>query len=379
MQTLPHGTWPSPIDAELTTRAGTRFSDAIRVDGDDVLWVESRPAEGGRSVIVRSAAGGPPTDVTPQGWNVRTRVHEYGGGAFAVADGTVWFSSFEDQRVYRQVAGGDPEPITPEPPVPAGLRYADFAVAGDRLLCVRETHHAEGEPTNEIVALAADGSAAPVVVATGRDFYAAPRPSPDGTRVAWLAWDHPNMPWDGTELWVSAPDGSGARRVMGDPGEALVQPEWAPDGTLHVISDRTGWWSVHRAGETVPLLVADAEIGFPHWLFGAARYAFLDDGTLVAATVEASGDRLLMRSPDGSVREVAHPDAPILSPRFAVLGRELITLGSGPARPAEVVAIDLDSGAERVVRPADPLGVDDAFVSVPTVLTFETPDGPAHA
>lgn len=379
MQTIPYGSWPSPIDAESTTKAGTRFGDIVRADGGDLYWVESRPAEGGRSVIVRSVAGRAPEDVTPQGWNVRTRVHEYGGAAYAVSDGDVWFSSFADQRVYHQVPGSEPVAITPEPEIPAGVRFADFTIAGGRILCVRETHHADREPTNEIVALSTDGAEDPIVIASGRDFYAAPRVSPDGTRVAWLAWDHPNMPWDETELWTSSFEGSEPRREMGEPGEALVQPEWSPDGTLHVISDRTGTWQVHRAGSADPVLAVDGEVGFPHWVFGGRRYAFTRDGSIVLATMSVDNDRLLVVDPDGAVRELDHPEAQVLSSQLTVVGDEVVTYAGGPGRPAEVVAFDLGTGAERVVRAADPLGFDHRYVSFPTEIAFDTPDGPAYA
>ena len=379
MHTIPYGSWPSPISAAATTRAGTRFSDVVRIDGDDIYWIESRPSEGGRNVIVRSAQGGPPEDIIGSEWNARTRVHEYGGGTYAAHMGVVWFSSFSDQRVYRILPGGEPEPITPAPPLPAAVRYADFVVNGDRLLCVRETHTAGAEPVNELVSLPADGVGDATVIATGRDFYASPRASPDATAIAWLAWDHPNMPWDGTELWLASLDGSGAQRVMGEPQEALVQPEWSPDGTLHVLSDRTGWWSIHRCGESDPIVRFDEEIGFPHWVFGGSRYAFTSEGTIVAATIGRTHDRLVVISPDGTFREVAHPDAPILGSQLALSGDSVITLAGGPRRPTELVAFSLDDGAQRLIRAADPLGFDEAFLPEPVELTFDTPQGDAYA
>ena len=197
---VPYGSWKSPITSELVV-AKTIGLGEIRIDGGSVYWTEMRPDEGGRTVIVRQSGAGGRSDVTPAGWNVRTQVHEYGGGAWTVAGGTVYFSNWPDQRLYRQDPGQDPRPITPE----ADLRYADGAIdqPRGRLICVREDHRVPGqEATNAIVAVDLDGAGARVL-AEGHDFYASPRLSPDGARLAWLAWNHPNMPWDGTELWVA--------------------------------------------------------------------------------------------------------------------------------------------------------------------------------
>ena len=213
-------------------------------------------AEGGRNVIVRSAEPSP-VDVTPEGYNVRNRVHEYGGAAYGVKDGVVYFSNFADQRIYRHKIGEQPDPVTPDPAIPAGDRFADgrFTPDGRFLVCVRERHVEGSEAVNEVVAVQVD-SGEQTVLASGHDFYSFPRLSPDGTRLAYTAWDHPNMPWDEAELWVAAlsPDGasSGAVQVAGGSGESIFQPEWSPDGKLHFVSDRTGWWNLYALEEDVP-------------------------------------------------------------------------------------------------------------------------------
>src|SRR5436190_517115 len=253
MTTRPYGTWSSPITAEMLASAGVGLAETLLDDGV-VYWVELRPAEGGRQVLVRGDAFTSPSDVTPAGFNVRTKVHEYGGGAYLVHRGVVCFSNFEDQRLYRQEAGAEPIPITAD--TGGRHRYADGRMLGDgrTIVCVRERHEGSGRPDevlNELVVLASDGSGEPTMIASGRDFYGAPRPSPDGSTLCWLEWDLPWMPWDGTELWVAAigPDGSlsDRRRLAGAvPGEAIVSPAWSPAGEIHFASDRTGWWNLYR-------------------------------------------------------------------------------------------------------------------------------------
>jgi len=223
----------------------------VTVDGDDVYWLERRPNEGGRSVLVRRRADGRHEELTPQGFNVRTRVHEYGGGAYIVAGGQIYFTNFSDQRVY---SGGSKEQDPPSAMTPANnCFYADFAYDSKRgrLIAVREDHSPSGEPQTTIVGIPLGGGEnAGDVIASGYDFYSTPRISPDGTRLAWLSWRHPQMPWDGTELWAADIDASGAlsgsTRVAGGPSESIYQLGWSPDGTLYFVSDRDGWWKLYR-------------------------------------------------------------------------------------------------------------------------------------
>src|SRR5688500_15253666 len=296
MSALPYGTWPSPLTAATVAAQGLRLG-AVSSDGGDVYWIEGRPAEGGRNVIVRRTADGSVSDVIPDGFNARSRVHEYGGGAYVAWQGRVLFSNFSDQRIYVAAPDGRGGFLSPSPITPPGQAwfYADAVVDAPRarLVCVREDHGGPGEPVNTIVAVPLpwlrknDGDADIDVLASGDDFYATPRVSPDGRRLSWLAWRHPQMPWDGTELRVAGFDARGAltgeERVAGGPGESIYQPGWSPDGELCFASDRDGWWRLYRwspgeraVGRVMADPPADAEFGRPHWVFGAATWAFLD-------------------------------------------------------------------------------------------------------
>jgi dipeptidyl aminopeptidase/acylaminoacyl peptidase len=303
-----------------------------------------------------------------EGFSARTRVHEYGGGAYAVVDGDVVFSNDADGRVYRVVADGEPQPLTPEPSKQRGLRYADFA--GD-IVCVRESHEGEGEAVNEIVALR-DGDVH--VLATGHDFYAAPRISPDGTRLAFLTWDHPRMPWDGTELWLANADGSDAQKVAGGESESVMQPRWDAGGRLHWISDRSGWWNLYREGE--PLYPAEAEFAMPMWVFGQSSYVFLDDGR--TACMWSSNAFPHLGVLDGGSMEELRPDRlPALrAARIRTDGRRLVYVGASPALGPAVVVLDGDD--ESVVARAgeDP---DPRYVSEPRPVEFDSHGRPAHA
>ena len=292
----PYGSWKSPITSESIVAEAVGFG-GIALDGEDICWLESRPSEGGRRVIVRRTPDGNTEDMTPRPFNVRTRVHEYGGGDFTVAKGVLYFTNFDDQRLYRQEPGSEPEPLTPETDPPGGLRFADFVVDGERnrLICVHEDHTTGGpEPVNTLAAVSLDDGAIATLV-SGSDFYAAPRLSPGGDQLAWLAWQHPNMPWDGVELRVApvAADGSlgKAELVAGGPEESILQPAWSPDGVLYFVSDRTNWWNLYRRrgdgqveAVTPPL---EAEFGLPHWVFGAATYGFASPGQIICGSTSA--------------------------------------------------------------------------------------------
>jgi dipeptidyl aminopeptidase/acylaminoacyl peptidase len=381
----PFGTWPSPIDADAVARAATLVS-GVRLDGESAWWLESRPAEGGRTALVRSDPWSDPVDVTPEGFDVRTLVHEYGGGPFAVRDSTVYFSNLEDQRLYRQQPGGAPEPITPEPPEPRSVRYADADVSPDGrwLVCVRERHQARGV-TNELVLLPTDGTAEPLVVADGSDFFSFPRFSPAGDRIAWLRWDLPRMPWDGTELLVAAfRDGELGVPALtaGGPNESVFQPAWSPAGTLHFVSDRTGWWNLYRLepdGAATNLSPMAAEFGVPAWEFGYSSYAFLDDGRIACAYRRSGEQHLAMLDP--STSELIDVDVPHTSfspPYVSASGSRIAFVGASPTSTREVVVLDFTSRAVDVLRPGEGLGVDDAFVSVAEPIEFAT-DGGATA
>jgi dipeptidyl aminopeptidase/acylaminoacyl peptidase len=357
--------------------------DELSVDGEDLYWLEGRPLEGGRQVLRRSAAGAPPEDQLPPPLNVRTRVHEYGGGSYTVHDGTVWFSNFSDQRLYRQDPGTQPRPITPEPATPAGLRYADAVLdpGGGWLVCVRESHDG-AEVTNELVALPADGPAAPHVLASGRDFYASPRLDPSGRRLAWLEWDHPRMPWDGTECMLAGFDPDAGRLdgepalVAGGADTSVAQPAWSPDGVLHFISDSSGWWNLYRAaaGRAEPLAPMDAEFAMPGWTLDQSTYAFLEDGTIVCLYGLGPVWRLGLIGPGaGAVTPLDLPFTSFYPPRLRTTPAGRIATFAGSAtQAAALITVDPATAEHQVVQRSRDLRLDPADLSVPRPIEFPT-------
>jgi dipeptidyl aminopeptidase/acylaminoacyl peptidase len=358
----------------MVVRAAAQLGEVV-VDGGDVWWSETRPAEGGRSVIVRRSGDGVVTDVLPPPWNARTRVHEYGGGAWTVSGGTLWFTEFSDQRLYRLDAGSDsPEAVTPEPEVRAGVRHADLRVLPEgTVLAVRETHPASGgasDVVNELVRIDSDGTE---VVVSGPDFVSDPRPSPEGDALAWLQWDHPHMPWDAAQLVVRG--GDGRDHVMaGGPGESVVQPCWGGDGTLWFLCDRTDVWSLYRRrihGEVELVLDVGSDIGGPQWRFGQSRYALLSDGRIVLAYGRAGADRLAVLE-DGGLREL---DLPWGTFRYVTTqGTAVVCIAASPSSEPVVLRVDVDGGESEILRPARDLGLDPAWFSAPAHVSFPTPD-----
>ncbi len=399
----PYGSWESPLSAEDIARSAVTLG-AVRSAGGDLFWLELRPADGGRSALVRRSADESIEDVTPPGANVRTLVHEYGGGAYVVFeqpdDGvTVVYSEFEDQRLYRidlpggaarDGAGGPadggpggarerrPRPITPEPPAPRSVRYADATASPDgrALVCVRERHEADGV-VNELVMLPADGSAEPRIIAGGHDFYAAPRLSPDGSQLAWLSWDHPRMPWDGTELRVADVTAAGGlaaeRLVAGGPDESVVQPAWSPDGRLHFVSDRSGWWNLYRMAPDLsaaePLAPVAAEFAGPAWVFGLQDYGFLPDGGIVAFFSKDGVEHLGLLTARG-LRVIQSPFTTFAS--IVPCGARVAAAAGSPTASMAVVLIDPRDGSFTELRDSRSLAVDPGYLSVPEPVEFPT-------
>ena len=379
--TAPYGSWKSPITTDLIVQDSVSLG-AIQLDGDDVYWVEMRPAEGARNVIVRRAPDGVTEDLTPQPFNVRTRVHEYGGLCFWVTDGTVFFSNFSDQRVYRQEPGESPVPITPEN---VDLRYADGMIdrSRNRLLCVREDHREPGrEAVNTIVALdLADGGEGHILV-SGSDFYGCPALSPDGSQMAWLSWEHPNMPWDDTQLWLAdvLDDGSlgQAEKIAGDPGESVFQPEWSPDGVLYFVSDRTGWWNLYRLrdGHTEAMAPMRAEFGVPAWALGARTYAFESAGRIVCKYAENGFWKLAtIDTHTTQFTPIETPYTEMSRGDIAASARRVILEAGAATLPDSILSIDPVTGDSEVIRESRSIPVDTGYVSEPQAIEFETTDG----
>jgi dipeptidyl aminopeptidase/acylaminoacyl peptidase len=360
------------------------------VDGD-VYWLEGKPLEGGRVCIVRLSADGTRQELTAAPFNVRTRVHEYGGGAYLVRNQTVYFSNFADQRLYRQAPGKQPEPISPEPTIPAGTRYADGQITPDGrwLICVRERHTSAETPDawNELAVIAPDGSAEARVIAEGHDFFSSPRISPDGRQLAWLSWDHPNMPWDGTELWLADlnDDGSlgNACSVAGGPEESIYQPEWSPSGQLHFVSDRTNWWNLYRLeanGKIKALAQRKAEFGSAQWVFGMRSYAFLGDET-IASIVSVDGfDRLGLLRPRQKFEFLDLPYT-AYGRNIRASGNQVVFTAASPTEPNAVIRLDASTGECQVLGRSLQVGNVPlpAYVSVPRSIKFPTEDGKATA
>lgn len=373
---LPYGSWPSPLTAARVTAGALRL-DHIQLDGDDVYWVEGRASEGGRHVVVKRSASGEITDVTPPAFNVRTRVHEYGGAAYTVDRGTVYFSNFADQRVYRQVAGQAPEPITSE-----GCFYADFRLdtLRQRLIGVREDHSERGEPANAIVAIGEIDT----VLAAGADFYSDPIVSPDGASLAWLQWYHPNMPWDGSELCVAHfnADGrlGGARIVAGGPAESIFQPEWSPDGTLYFVSDRSGWWNLHRVrnGAVEIVHAMAAEFGKPQWTFSMVTYAFIS-ADQIAATYTRDG-RWHLALIDTNTRGFTPVELPV-QPLESIhaTADAVYFLGGSPTSATAITRLRVGDLSIEPLRSASAEQIDPAWISVSEAVTYTAAGREVHA
>ena len=382
LKVAPYGSWKSPITSDLIV-AGTIGLGQIAIDADDVYWIESRPTEKGRHVIVRRAADGQTSDVTPAPLNARTRVHEYGGGSFTVSNGAVFFSNFADQRLYLCDIDKPARAITSE----AELRYADGVIdhRRNRIVCVCEDHGVAGrEAVNTIAGVdLADGQV--TTLANGSDFYSSPRLSPDGSRLAWLEWNHPNMPWDGTMLWVAEMDEDGVfiskTLVAGGESESIFQPEWSPEGVLHFVSDRTGWWNLYRwrEGTVEPLCPKAAEFGLPQWGFAMSTYAFQSAERIVCAYIENGYSRLaILDTATGELETIESHYTQIDGIRAAP-GRAVFTAAS-PTESTSIVQFDLNTRQFETLRRSSDVVIDAAYISVPRAVEFPTENGlSAHA
>jgi dipeptidyl aminopeptidase/acylaminoacyl peptidase len=380
-QTAPFGAWRSPVTSELIVSKTVRLAEP-RLAGDNVYWLEMRPEEQGRYVVVRrSVDGAIAEDLIPAPFNARTRVHEYGGASYVVDKERVLFSNFADQRIHAVSCTGpaEPLPITAEGP----HRYADAVidVGRGRLVCVREDHSDPGsEPVNTLVGVDLEGPPGHgQVLVAGADFYAAPRLSPDGRRLAWLCWNHPDMPWDGTELWVADLDPSGVPRaplrIAGGREESVLQPVWAADD-LYFLSDRSGWWNLYRwrGGAVEAVVQRAAEMGEPPWLFGFSNYAFSADGEIVLSYREDGRSCLaLLRTDTGVLEPIETPYTEVSFLR-AARGR-VCFLGSSPTEFASVVTLDLATRKLQVIRRSSEVKLDPGYVSVAEPIEFPTANG----
>ena len=348
----------------------------------DTYWIELRPSEGGRQVIVRQSRDGTRADLTPSIFNARTRVHEYGGGDYVVDGESVYFSNFSDQQIYCVSHGGQPQLISRDG-ADARVRYADYVVdkIRDRLICVREDHRADAhQPANELVAVPKAGGESTVLV-SGNDFYSFPRVSADGSHLAWLTWNHPNMPWDGCELWVGEFDTDNGsvinrRMIAGGSNESIFQPEWSPDGRLYFVSDASGWWNICRESlnGVENVCVMKAEFGAPQWVFGMSSYAFVSADKIVCAFVEKGIWHLgRINTQNGELTRIETSYTEI-SAVHASGNRVLFRAGS-PTQPLSIIDFDLTTRASNVLQRANKIQVDEGYISEPELIEFPTENG----
>ncbi|MCK9439925.1 MAG: prolyl oligopeptidase family serine peptidase [Methanothrix sp.] len=383
LQPVSYGSWKSPITSDLIA-SETLGLEQIALDGSDLYWIESRPAEEGRCVIVRRTSEGEIDDITPAPFNARTRVHEYGGGAYAVFNRTIFFSNFADQRLYRQDLGSSPQPITPA----GDLRYADgvIDVRRNKMICVCEDHSIPGqEAINSLIAIDLDGRESKKVLAQGYDFYSSPRLSPDGTRLAWLSWRHPNMPWDGTELWVSELDGDGslgrAELVAGGLEESIFQPEWSSGGVLHFASDKTGWWNLYRwhNGHPEALTGMEAEFARPQWRFRLSTYSFVSpDHIICAFTRDGIWKLASLNTTRSEIDPIEIPFTEISDVRAS--SDYVVFIAGSPTEATSIVKLDIRSKKMEILRSSSKVAINEDYLSLPQSIAYPTNQGLlAHA
>ena len=381
-QTAPYGEWKSPINSDLIV-ASTIGLGHIHIDGDAMYWIESRPLEAGRNVVVRRSADGTTQDVNPKPFNVRTRVHEYGGSAYSIVNGVCYFSNFSDQLLYRVSPGETPIPVTHI----AAMRYAEATLDSrrNRFIAVREDHTVpEREAINTIVGIhLPDGTE--TVLVQGNTFYSSARLSPDGTRLAWLTWNHPNMPWDGCELWVGTFNAEGgigqAELVAGGLNESIFQPEWSPAGELYFVSDRSDWWNLYRWHDRViePVCPQQAEFGLPQWAFGMQTYGFTAPDKIVSLyTRDGYWYIAQIDTQKGTLTPIATPYTDISD--LCVRQEHVTFIGSSPSLPTTIVTLNLATGEMTPIRSSSDLVIDEGYISQPQAVEYPTENGlTAHA
>ena len=376
----PYGSWKSPITSDLIVEGSVGLGQPS-FDGDDIYWLELRPKESGRNVIVKRTTGGASVDLNQPPFNARTRVHEYGGGDYLVSDGIAYFSNFSDQRLYRQEGLGTPEPLTGV----GDVRYADARLdqARSRLICVREDHTTgASEAVNSIVGVSLQPNEDfGMVLVEGNDFYSSPRLSPDGTQLAWLTWNHPNMPWDGCELWIGefGEDGklASTRWVAGGAHESIFQPEWSPDGVLYFASDRSGWWNLERItanGGIENVYQQKGELGMPQWVFGMSSYGFASAETIVCSHIEQGVSTFaLVDIGTGKATSVDCPYTDIQYLRAA--NGQAVFRGGAPTDVVSIVKFDLGTRQFETLRRSNDREIYPRYFSVPRAIEFPTEGG----
>lgn len=373
-----YGAWQSPISASLAA-ASSRVLIEVEASSNNIYWVERRPEEAGRQVIMYLSSAGDIQTITPSGFSARTRVHEYGGGNYVVYQNVVYFSNDADQRWYRQKVGKDPQPLTPMPEKTVGLRYADGVVTrdGQWLILVRESHGKSVE--NELVAIATDGSQRIKILMRGYNFYAAPRLNQTGTQMAWVCWNHPKMPWDGTELWLAdlttTLELTNARKIMASIDDAVSQPLFSQDGKLYFISDKSGFGNIYcYDNERLKLICSmDADCDYPQWVFKIKTYDFFDNNQ-VAVIVTRNGEQTLGLIKDGSYSAFNLPFTNFI-PTLAIHNNKVVFVGASYDRFPALVCYDLKNKQFAILYENTSSEIDKKHLSMPKAIEFSTDNG----
>lgn len=374
LQTAAYGSWKSPITSSLIVKETIDISSVL-LDEEDIYWIESRPQEDGRAVIVK-LDGASLVDVTHSPFNVRTRVHEYGGGDYVVSQGIIYFCNFDDQRIYKQQLNQQAEAITP-----AGLYcYADAIIdhKHNRLICVREDFtNSNLEPVNSIISISLADDHSINILVTGSDFYSSPRISPDGSKLVWLSWNHPNMPWDATELWAVdiLEDGSLgiAKHIAGGKDESIFQPEWSPNGVLHFVSDRNGWWNLYCfiEGGIELLCEKQAEFGSPQWFFRMSNYSFESEQRIICTYNEQGFWKLATLDKNSRELKVLPLIYTNISYVQSSMGKVVFCAGS-PTEANSIVKLNLADNSCQILRCSSNLNIDIGYLSTPEAIEFPT-------
>ncbi|MGK7956512.1 MAG: prolyl oligopeptidase family serine peptidase [Crocosphaera sp.] len=371
----PFGSWKSPITSDLIVAQSIRLGGVV-FDNDDIYWLEGRPQEKGRNVLVKYSSDGQITEITPQPFNVRTRVHEYGGGSFLVKNGVIYFVNDQDQRLYQQLPDEEPKPLTSE----NQCRYADFILdtGHNRLISVCEDHsQTDKECENKLVSIDIQTGEITTLI-EGDDFYSSPRLSPDGTQLTWISWNHPNMPWDGTKLWLGTIEDDGSVReikwIAGDIDEAINEPKWSPDGQLFYVSDKSGWSNLYcyKANvNNVPIFPFTAEFSYPHWVFGLSTYTFTSNQEIICTFTQDGRwylGSLNIPNKQFSILEVPYSNIASLDSQ----GKQVIFLGSSTTEPTAVIHLDLNLSQTRVLKLSSQINIDGGYFSQPKLIEFPT-------
>ena len=379
----PFGSWKSPITADAIL-AGSIGLGAVAIDGNDLYWTESRPTEKGRNVLVKRDRNGTTVDLTPATFNVRTRVHEYGGGSFLIEKGTTYFVNFRDQRIYTQSLNTEPKALTPE----SQKRYADFILdsSRNRLITVCEDHASDSqEPDNFLASIDLETGEIKTLV-SGNDFYSSPRLSPNQSQLSWITWEHPNLPWDSTQLWLAEINSTGEleniRRIAGQSqSESISEPKWSPDGILYFSSDRNNWWNLYRyhQGNIESIYPMEAEFAYPHWVFGLSTYTFVNAEKIICTYTQ--NGRWYLAEIDLKNQELIPIETPFSNITSLISnGKIALFIGSSPTTSSAVISLDLETKDWTILKQSSELSLDARYLSVPEALTFPTENGlTAHA